>query len=68
MRDRLSQEVTGGIILSWLILGQVPSLDALVGVAITLAGTSLVLRRGAIPEEEPVRVGVEPARAALEAG
>jgi drug/metabolite transporter (DMT)-like permease len=39
-----SQEVTGGIVLSLLLLGQVPSLAALVGALITLAGIALVLR------------------------
>ena len=39
-----SQEVTGGILLSWLIIGQVPSLNSLVGAVITLIGTGLVLR------------------------
>jgi drug/metabolite transporter (DMT)-like permease len=39
-----SQEVTGGIILSWLLLGQMPSGNSLVGAAITLLGIALVLR------------------------
>lgn len=39
-----SQEVTGGILLSWIFLDQVPSLNSLVGAFITLVGTGLVLR------------------------
>lgn len=39
-----SQEVTGGILLSWLIIGQVPSLNSLVGAVVTLVGTGMVLR------------------------
>jgi drug/metabolite transporter (DMT)-like permease len=39
-----SQEVTGGIILSWLLLGQVPSATSLIGAAIALMGVALVLR------------------------
>jgi drug/metabolite transporter (DMT)-like permease len=39
-----SQEVTGGIILSWLFLAQVPTLNSLVGALITLIGIGLVLR------------------------
>ncbi len=39
-----SQEVTGGIILTWLILGQVPNATSLIGALITLAGIALVLR------------------------
>lgn len=39
-----SQEVTGGIVLSWLLLGQVPSANSLVGALITLVGIALVLR------------------------
>ncbi|MHB8618742.1 MAG: DMT family transporter [Chloroflexota bacterium] len=38
-----SQEVTGGIILGVLLLGEVPAAISLVGVAITLAGIILVL-------------------------
>lgn len=38
-----SQEVTGGIILSWLLLAQVPNLNALVGAVVTLVGIALVL-------------------------
>jgi drug/metabolite transporter (DMT)-like permease len=41
-----SQEVTGGIILSWLILAQVPSLNSLVGALVTLVGTGMVLKSG----------------------
>ncbi len=39
-----SQEVTGGIILSWIFLAQVPSLNALAGALVALIGTGLVLR------------------------
>jgi len=39
-----SQEVTGGIILAFLVLGQVPSLSALLGAGVTLAGIALVLK------------------------
>ncbi len=39
-----SQEVTGGIILSWLFLAQVPSTNSLVGALVTLVGIGLVLR------------------------
>lgn len=38
-----TQEVTGGIILGVLLLGEVPSLTAVVGVVITLAGIAGVL-------------------------
>jgi drug/metabolite transporter (DMT)-like permease len=38
-----SQEVTGGIILGALLLGQLPSLNSVAGAAITLAGVALVL-------------------------
>lgn len=41
-----SQEVTGGILLSWLFLGQVPTLNSLVGAFITLVGIGIVLRQG----------------------
>lgn len=39
-----SQEVTGGIILSWIFLSQVPSANSLVGALVTLVGIGLVLR------------------------
>lgn len=39
-----SQEVTGGILLAFLLLGQVPSLNALVGALVALVGIALVLR------------------------
>jgi drug/metabolite transporter (DMT)-like permease len=39
-----SQEVTGGIILAYIFLGQVPSVNALVGAVVTLVGVALVLR------------------------
>jgi drug/metabolite transporter (DMT)-like permease len=38
-----TQEVTGGVILALLLLGEAPSLNALVGAAITLAGIAMVL-------------------------
>jgi drug/metabolite transporter (DMT)-like permease len=39
-----SQEVTGGVLLSLLVLGQVPSANALIGGAIALIGIAFVLR------------------------
>lgn len=39
-----SQEVTGGIILSVLLLSQVPSANSLVGALVTLVGIALVLK------------------------
>ena len=39
-----SQEVTGGIILSWLLLNQVPSLNSIAGALVTLVGIIIVLR------------------------
>ena len=39
-----SQEVTGGVLLAFLILGQVPSPNALVGAAVTLVGIAFVLK------------------------
>jgi drug/metabolite transporter (DMT)-like permease len=39
-----SQEVTGGILLAFFILGQTPSLNAVVGALVTLAGIALVLK------------------------
>jgi drug/metabolite transporter (DMT)-like permease len=38
-----TQEVTGGILLGVLFLGEIPSIASLVGVAITLAGIVLVI-------------------------
>jgi drug/metabolite transporter (DMT)-like permease len=38
-----TQEVTGGIILGYLLLSEVPSLNSLLGAAITLAGIAMVL-------------------------
>jgi len=38
-----TQEVTGGILLAWLLLRQVPPRNALTGAAITLIGVGLVL-------------------------
>ncbi len=37
------QEVTGGILLAWLLLGEVPTWNAVAGAAITLLGVGLVL-------------------------
>lgn len=39
-----TQEVTGGILLAWLLLAEAPGPVALTGVVITLAGVILVLR------------------------
>ena len=39
-----TQEVTGGILLAWLLLQEVPTWNALAGAAITLMGVALVLR------------------------
>jgi drug/metabolite transporter (DMT)-like permease len=47
-----TQEVTGGVILGFLFLGEVPSAVALLGAAITLAGIAIVLLFR--QEEEPV--------------
>ena len=38
-----TQEVTGGILLGVLLLGEIPSLATLVGIIVTLAGIILVL-------------------------
>jgi len=38
-----TQEVTGGIILGYLLLGEVPSFNSLLGAAITLTGIAMVL-------------------------
>ena len=38
-----TQEVTGGIILGYLLLGEVPSFNSLLGAAITLIGIAMVL-------------------------
>jgi len=38
-----TQEVTGGVLLGVLVLGQMPTLNSLVGATITLAGIALVL-------------------------
>lgn len=40
-----TQEVTGAILLAWLILGEVPSTNALIGAAVMLAGILVVLLR-----------------------
>jgi drug/metabolite transporter (DMT)-like permease len=39
-----TQEVSGGILLAWLLLGEVPTWNAIAGAAITLGGVGLVLR------------------------
>jgi drug/metabolite transporter (DMT)-like permease len=39
-----TQEVTGGILLAWLLLREAPPWNALVGAALTLVGVGLVLR------------------------
>jgi drug/metabolite transporter (DMT)-like permease len=39
-----TQEVTGGILLAWLLLNEAPPWNALAGAAITLIGVGLVLR------------------------
>ena len=36
-------EVTGGIILGYLLLGEVPGFNSVLGVAITLTGVPMVL-------------------------
>ncbi len=41
-----AQEVTGGVLLSWWLLGLAPGPTALLGAAITLGGIVLVLRAG----------------------
>ncbi len=38
-----TQEVTGGVLLALLLLGEAPSLNAIVGAAITLIGIAIVL-------------------------
>ena len=40
-----TQEVTGAIVLAWLILGETPTTNALVGAAVMLAGILVVLLR-----------------------
>ncbi len=39
-----TQEVTGGVLLGFLLLGEVPSLNSLIGAAITLVGIVLVVK------------------------
>ncbi len=39
-----TQEVTGGILLAWLLLHEVPTWNALAGARITIVGVGLVLR------------------------
>jgi drug/metabolite transporter (DMT)-like permease len=38
-----TQEVTGGVLLSWWLLGEVPTPNALVGAAIMLIGVIQVV-------------------------
>lgn len=38
-----TQEVTGGVLLSALLLGEIPSAPAVIGAAVTLAGVTLVV-------------------------
>ncbi len=38
-----SQEVTGGILLAWLLLGEVPGAHAILGAGLTLLGVGLVV-------------------------
>jgi drug/metabolite transporter (DMT)-like permease len=39
-----SQEVTGGVLLAFLVFGQVPSANALIGATVTLIGVAIVLK------------------------
>jgi drug/metabolite transporter (DMT)-like permease len=41
-----TQEVTGGVLLGWLVLQEIPSSTALVGAVVTLAGVIMVLGLG----------------------
>jgi drug/metabolite transporter (DMT)-like permease len=41
-----TQEVTGGVLLGWLLLGEAPSLNALIGAGLTLVGVAIVLLVG----------------------
>lgn len=47
-----TQEITGGVLLGMLFLGQLPSLNSVLGALITLAGISLVL----VPQSTLVNV------------
>ncbi len=38
-----TQEVTGGIILGWLLLGEMPTVNSIIGAVVTLVGIGLVL-------------------------
>ena len=38
-----TQEVTGGVVLGVLLLGQMPTLNSVIGAAVTLLGIALVL-------------------------
>jgi drug/metabolite transporter (DMT)-like permease len=40
-----SQEVTGGILLAWLILGEIPAPHVIAGAGLTLLGVALVVRQ-----------------------
>jgi len=39
-----SQEVTGGVLLGWLLLGQAPQPNEIAGIAMALSGIAVVLR------------------------
>lgn len=49
-----TQEITGGVLLGMLFLGQLPSLNSVVGALVTLVGISLVL----VPHSTLVKVSV----------
>ena len=52
-----TQEVTGGVLLGWLVLGETPTLAAVGGALITLAGVAVVLLAGeARPRPVPAEV------------
>jgi drug/metabolite transporter (DMT)-like permease len=40
-----TQEVTGGVLLSWWLLGEAPSLNAVIGAVIMLVGVAQVIIR-----------------------
>lgn len=41
-----TQEVTGGVLLGWLVLGEAPTVAAIVGALLTLGGVAVVLLAG----------------------
>jgi drug/metabolite transporter (DMT)-like permease len=53
-----TQEVTGGVLLGWLLLGEAPSAAAVVGGLITLVGVGVVLLVG---ESRPAALAEAPA-------